>query len=140
EDAAREEAAFAHQADPTLPLPDVVDARLLYDQGQYAEGLPLFERAIESIARAHARPMPDLHYDTADTLARLDRLADAEPHYLAEIRAFPHASRARAGLASLYQATGRPDEAGRALTEMLQVTPTPESYAMASRLWKAFGN
>src|SRR5258708_4141471 len=41
-DAAREEAGLAREADPTLPLPIYIDARVLYDQGQYAEALPLF--------------------------------------------------------------------------------------------------
>jgi hypothetical protein len=26
------------------------------------------------------------------------------------------------------------------LTDMTRLTPTPESYAQAARLWKAFGN
>src|SRR5262249_40792586 len=95
EDAARAEAAFAPQPAPALPLPAFGDARILYDQGRYAEAPPLFEQAIASIARAHARPMADLHFYTGDTLVRLDRLETAEPHLLAEIRAFPQSTRAR---------------------------------------------
>ena len=40
----------------------------------------------------------------------------------------------------LYQATGRPDEAAAAVGDMTRVTPTPESYALAARLWTMFGN
>jgi hypothetical protein len=40
----------------------------------------------------------------------------------------------------LLQATARPDESARAIADMLRVTPTPESYALAARLWTMFGN
>ncbi len=39
---AREEAVLAREDDPTLPLPVYVEGRILYDQGQYADALPLF--------------------------------------------------------------------------------------------------
>ena len=35
---------LAHDEDPTLPLPIYIDARLLYDQGKYADALPGFLR------------------------------------------------------------------------------------------------
>ena len=40
----------------------------------------------------------------------------------------------------LYQASGEPDAAARVLTDMLQATPMPESYALAARLYMMFGN
>jgi len=40
----------------------------------------------------------------------------------------------------LYQASGQPDAAARVLTDMLHATPTPESYALAARLYMMFGN
>ena len=40
----------------------------------------------------------------------------------------------------LYQATGRAEAAGEALAEMLRVAPTPDSYALAARVWTMFGN
>jgi predicted Zn-dependent protease len=40
----------------------------------------------------------------------------------------------------LYQASGQPDAAARVLADMLRVTPTPESYALAARLYTMFGN
>jgi hypothetical protein len=40
----------------------------------------------------------------------------------------------------LYQASGRPGAAARVLTDMLHATPTPESYALAARLYMMFGN
>ena len=139
-DEARQEAAMAHEADPTLPMPAYIDARLLYDQGQYEDALPLFEQATLDVKRAHAAPVLPLRYYTADTLVHLDRNDEAEVEYGEALRDFPRDLRARSGLAALYQSTGRPDEAGQTITGMLQVVPTPESYALAARLWKAFGN
>ena len=84
--------------------------------------------------------MSELHFYTADTLVHLERYPEAEAHYFAELRDFPQQTRARVGLATLYQATERPEDAGRVLTDMTRLTPTPESYAQAARLWKALGN
>jgi len=121
-------------------MPAYVDARLLYDQGRYEEALPLFEQASLEVKRAHAAPMLPLHYYAADTLAHLDRDEEAEAEYGEALRDFPRDVRARGGLATLYQATGRGEEAGKAIDALLQVTPTPESYALAARLWNTFGN
>jgi len=139
-DAARTEADLARQADPKLPLPAYVNGRLLYDQGKFADALPLFEQAVAEQQKPGASRVSELHYYTGDTLGRLERYPDAETEFLAELRDFPQNIRARAGLAMLYQATGRPDEAASAIGDMTRVTPTPESYALASRLWTMFGN
>ena len=40
----------------------------------------------------------------------------------------------------LYQASGKPDAAARVLDDMLRITPTPDSYALAARLYTMFGN
>jgi choline-sulfatase len=139
-DGARDEAALAQAVDMTLPMPDYIEARLLYDQGKYADALPLFEQAAALIKESQAAPMAELHFYLADTLARLDRYSDAETHYLEEIRDYPQNTRARAGLATLYQVTGRPAEAGSVITDMVHVSPTPETYAVAARLWKSLGD
>ena len=47
--------------------------------------------------------------------------------------------RARAGLAMLYQATGRADTAEQAIRDMVRITPTQETYALAARLFTMFG-
>src|SRR5262249_23545367 len=73
-------------------------------------------------------------------LARLDRYQEAEAEYLDEIRDFPQNTRARVGLAMAYQAMDRLDEAGHVLTDMIQVSPTPDTYATAARLWRILGD
>jgi tetratricopeptide (TPR) repeat protein len=137
---AREEAALARKADPVCPLPQYVEARLLYDQGKYEEALPLFERAIAELKKPGAAPIAELHFYTADILTRLNRTAEAEAEFLEELRAFPHNLRARTGLAMLLHAGGRPDEATTAVTDMVRAIPTADGYTTAARLLTTFGD
>ena len=139
-DAARKEARLAREADPTLPMPSYIEGRLLYDQGKYDEALPLFEQAIAELKKSPVLQMTDLHFYTADTLGRLERYPEAEAEFIEELKFFPHNTRARGGLAMLYQASGKTDEAARVLGDMLRVTPTPDAYALAARLHTMFGN
>jgi len=138
--AAREHAALAREADPTLPLPIYIDARLLYDQGKYADALPLFMQAIAELRKSGTLQITELHFYTGDTLGRLERYQEAEAEFLEELKYFPHNTRARGGLAMLYQASGQPDAASRVLNDMTRGTPTPESFALAIRLHTMFGN
>jgi tetratricopeptide (TPR) repeat protein len=139
-EAARAEAARANDEDPRVPVSAFIDARLLYDQGHYADALPLFEQALEQQKKAAGIVLPDLHYYAADTYSRLDRYSEAEAEFLAELHDFPYHLRARAGLAALYHTMSRDDEAASAIAEMTDVLPTPESYAAAARLWSLVGN
>ncbi|HEY2151154.1 MAG TPA: sulfatase-like hydrolase/transferase [Vicinamibacterales bacterium] len=139
-DTARAEAAQAHEDDPAFPLPDYIEGRILYDQGKYADALPLFEKASADSKKPDAVPVAELHFYTADTLARLERYPEAEAEFGQELRFFPQNTRARGSLAMLYQADGRPTDAEQALTEMIRIVPTPDSYALAARLFTMFGN
>ena len=138
--AAREQATLANQVAPESPLPDYVEARLLYDQGRYAAALPLFERAVARRVQNTVRPIEGLHFYTADTLSRLDRAADAETEFWKELEAFPQSTRARVGLATLYHEAGRTDEAAGAVADLIRVSPTTEGYLAASRLLGSLGN
>jgi arylsulfatase A-like enzyme/Tfp pilus assembly protein PilF len=137
---AREEARLARAEDPTLPLPIYIDARLLYDQGKYADALPGFMQAIGELKKSGTLQINELHFYTGDTLARLERYPEAETELIEELKYFPQNIRARGGLAMLYQASGKPDAAVRVLGDLLRITPTPDSYALAARLHTMFGN
>jgi tetratricopeptide (TPR) repeat protein len=137
---ARAHAALARQAEPTLPAPAFVEGRLFYDASQLEKALEAFQSAIAEIDKTGAPPMADLHYYAGDTLMRLERPAEAEYHLQQELRAFPQHVRARGVLAALYHETGRTDEADEVLEAMLRVSPTPEAYSLATRLWTSFGN
>jgi arylsulfatase A-like enzyme/Tfp pilus assembly protein PilF len=139
-DQAREEARLGKEADPTLPLPLFIEARVLYDEARYEDALLLFEQAIGELKKPGALQMIELHFYTADTLARLERSDEAEAEFFEELKYFPQNTRARAGLAMLYQAGDRFDEAEAVLGDMIRITPTPESYALAARLYSMFGN
>lgn len=137
---ARRIAHAASEAAQARPLTPFVEARLLYDDGKYEEALPLFEQSIEQSKRADALQIGEVHYYCADTLERLERYDEAEAEYAEELSASPESARARAGLATLYQATGRSEDATRTLDEMIEMAPTPESYALAARLLTSFGD
>lgn len=131
-------AALAEQADPTLPLPLMVQGLLHYNRGDYAGAVPLLQQAR---ARFAQRPIQasDLHFFLGDALARLERYAEAEPMLREEIRLYPQNTRARTGLAMLLAATGRATDADRALAELLQVSPAPDTYARVADLYAMFG-
>ena len=139
-DTAREEADLAQQADPALPMPLFVQGRLLYDQARYADALPIFEQAVAALTASHGRPIAELHFDLADTLGRGPRGADAEGELLAELKAFPRNTRARAALATLHHHAGRTDEVEEVMDDLVRISPTSDTYNLAARLWTSFGN
>jgi arylsulfatase A-like enzyme/lipopolysaccharide biosynthesis regulator YciM len=135
---ARQEARLAQQADPTLPMPDIVEGTMLYNQGQYAQCLPYLARAAQALQHRTLQ-VPDVNYQIGDSLARLERYPEAERFLKAEIATFPFNTRARAGLAMLYRATGRDAESEQAIAELLRVSPEGEGPALARQLWTMFG-
>src|SRR6185436_3355607 len=120
---ARTEAGLAHEADPTMPLPIFIEARILYDQGKYAEALPLFQQTIDELKKMKSVQINELHFYTGDTLGRLERYPEAETQFIEELKFYPQNVRARAGLAMLYQATGKTDAVARVIDDMIRVTP-----------------
>jgi tetratricopeptide (TPR) repeat protein len=121
-----------------MPLPDFVEGLIRFEAGDFAGAVPYFEATLGKSA-GRTFEIPDLHYYLGDSLARLERFAEAEPQLQEEIRLFPSNIRARAGLAMLYRVQGRIDESARAIDTMLRVSPTPESFALAEKLWTMFG-
>jgi tetratricopeptide (TPR) repeat protein len=137
-DQARQEAAIAEQVDSTLPMKAFVEARLLYDQGRYAEALPHFEEALKQAA-SRQQQVPELHYYAGDTYGRLNQYPQAEQQFLAELKYFPQNTRAYTGLAMAYRAAGQDAQSDQAIQSLLKAAPMPESYTLAARLWTMFG-
>jgi arylsulfatase A-like enzyme/Tfp pilus assembly protein PilF len=135
---AREEAARAQKADPTIPLSDFVEGVIRYDAGQFEEALRYFQRAVES-SRQRIFPVADLHYYYGDTLARLERYPEAERALTLEIRMFPSNLRARAARAMLYRAQGRISESDQEIDDIVRTSPGPEGYSLAVKLYTMFG-
>ena len=136
---ARTEAQRASELDGSAPTAPFIEGRILYEQGHYDEAVPHFEQAIAELRNPQSRAIADLYYYAGDTLGRLERYHDAEVAFREELRLFPLNARARAGLAMLYQATDRRDEAAQTIQEMLRATPSPDTYALAARLYTMFG-
>ena len=135
---ARREAALARDADPTMPVPEVIEGQLLHKQGRFAEALPHFIKAGEALT-ARTVKLADVNYYIADCLARLERYAEAEKYFSAELAIFPENARARAGQAMLFRANGRDRESEEAIAAMIKTSPTPETYDLAAQLWTMFG-
>ena len=111
---ALKEASLAEQADPTLPMADYVRGLLLHEQKKFGEALPFFQRASQRIAGRTVQ-LNDLHYYLGDCLAQEGRLEEAEQAFQKEVTLFPHLTRARNGLAMLYEASGRTDLTARTI-------------------------
>ena len=134
---AEREAALAHAADPTLPLPLYVKGLRLHHAGRFAEALPAFQEAIALLA-GRTIQLNGLHYYTGDTLAQLNRYAEAEAEFDKELALFPDNLNARASLAMLNVATGREERVRKSIDDILRSAPTPEGYALAEELWTMF--
>jgi tetratricopeptide (TPR) repeat protein len=136
---AQRHAEAAQADDPWLPMPQFVRGRLLYDEGNYEAALAAFEQA-ETLAAAHAHSVEDLRWYLGDTLARLDRYAEAETHFREELRAFPRNIRSYSSLATLYRASNRDRSVEDVIAALIDAAPTPEGYATAARLWTILGD
>jgi choline-sulfatase len=138
-DAARRQAQLAHAADPTLPMPAFVEGLILHGQGRYEAALPHFMAAKQALTSRTVQ-MPDVNYYIGDSLARLERYAEAERFFREEIGINPAHVRARAGVAMLYRAMGRTAESEQAIADLIRSSPTPEGYDVAAQLWTMFGD
>ena len=131
-----------------MPMPkrasvDDYFARLADVQQPHLHALRRLSLGVDAKAREELKgrtiQINDLNYYIGDSLARLERYAQAEPFLREEVRIFPHNIRARAGLAMLYRAMGRDLDSERVVEELLRMSPTPEGRAMAAQLWTMFG-
>lgn len=132
-------AEAAERHDPTLPMVTVVTGRLHYAAGRFEDALTAFENAVKTQSES-PRPLPGLHGYLGDTLARLDRLPEAETAFREELRLVPDSLQAYTGLAGLYQAADRPGDFENTIEALMKSVPTPEGYDAAVRLWTAAGD
>jgi len=138
-EAATEHAAAAHEADPSIPVRQFVQGRLLYEEGKYKDAVTTFAQAVMTLAEAN-RSLADLHLYLGESLARLDRYDEAESQFREELRDFPRSIQAYTSLAMLYRASNRDAAVEDVLNELVASTPTPEGYGVAARLWTILGD
>ncbi|HEX6316854.1 MAG TPA: tetratricopeptide repeat protein, partial [Gemmatimonadaceae bacterium] len=129
----------AREADPESPIEGFVRGRILYNEAKYEEAAAAFQEAV-SDAGKRKRSIPELHLYLGESLAHLDRYVEAEAQYREELRTFPRSVQVYSRLAMLYAATNRQEAVEDVLNELVAATPTPESYAVAARLWTIVGN
>lgn len=137
--AARQAAKAAEQADPSLPMTAFVEGLLAHRSGNYAAAIPHLLAARQALTTRTVQ-MPELNYYIADSLARLERYSEAEPFFRAEVDLSRGNARAWAGLAMLYMAMGRTDDAEKTVAALVHWIPTREGHNMAAQLWTMFGN
>ena len=138
-DTATAQAKAAHDADPALPIEPFVRGRLLYEEGKYGEAAAALQEAA-TMAQGQKRSIPELYLYLGESLAHLERYSEAEAQYREELRTFPRSVHVYSRLAMLYAATKREEAVEDVLNELVAATPTPESYAVAARLWTIVGN
>jgi tetratricopeptide (TPR) repeat protein len=132
-------AEAAREADGRVPVAEFVNGRILYDAAKYDEALTVFKQA-DAALREHGGALADLHMYIGDTLARLERSAEAELAFREELLAFPRSTQAYARLALLYRDMDKADAVEDVINELVAATPTPEGYAVAAQLWTELGD
>jgi len=137
-DAATQHAEAAHAANPSLPLPQFVRGRLLYNAGEYDMAIAAFREA-EAAVRHNGEALEQLHLSLGQALARTEQYTEAEEEFREELQQFPHDLQAYGALAMLYHASGRDDEVEDVLNALVDAAPSPEGYAIAARLWSTLG-
>jgi tetratricopeptide (TPR) repeat protein len=115
----------------------VVMAELRAGQGHYAEALQLLDRLR---GEPDAAPLVDLEATRGDALARMNRSAEAETAFRAELAAFPHNRQAYTRLAILYVTLGRLDDAERTLDQMFAANRSRSTAELAAETWAAVEN
>jgi len=138
-EAATEHAAAAHDANPSIPVRQFVQGRLLYEEGKYEESATTLAQAAASLTESN-RAFADLHLYLGESLARLDRYDEAESQFREELKEFPRSMQAYTSLAMLYRASNRDAAVEDVLNELVASTPTPEGYGVAARLWTILGD
>ncbi|HEX5213887.1 MAG TPA: sulfatase-like hydrolase/transferase [Vicinamibacterales bacterium] len=137
-DDALKEAELAQQADPGLPVLELLRGMIAYNDGKYADALPHLLNAHAAYAKRTVQAN-DLNFFIADSLARLERYAEAEPYFKEELRINPQNSRAWAGFALLLRSTGRTADAEQAVQMLLQLN-NPVAFERAAYLYGIFGD
>jgi arylsulfatase A-like enzyme/Tfp pilus assembly protein PilF len=110
-DLALTEATLAEGADASRPVRAYVEGRMAFDRRHYADAFESFESALTRLETTPRQPLADLRLYAAESLLRLERFSEAESLFLEQLKDSPESGRARAGLATVYKATGRASEA-----------------------------
>lgn len=130
--------ARAAAEDPAFRRPArVLEAFVLVQQGRLASALQLLDRTRSEAGAATA--VRDLESTRGDILARMERAAEAETAFRAELASFPQNREAWSRLALLHFASGHPERAAGTLEAMYENSPDPSTALMAAGIAEAVG-
>jgi arylsulfatase A-like enzyme/Tfp pilus assembly protein PilF len=118
----------------------VVLARVLSASGKLAEALEVLDRTQRELTAAGLEPVEDLEGTRADVLARMNRTAEAEKAFRAEIERYPANRRAYTSYAILLVTQGRKADAERVLEALLRANPGRSSALLAAEMWTIVGD
>ena len=95
---------------------------------------------VKSRADGAGSPVPpNFWFARGDTLARMERIPEAEQSFAQEIRLYPKNREAYVRLAVLQTLTGRESEAMRTFEGMITANPESSSYALAAETFNNLG-
>lgn len=114
----------------------VLVAQAYVAQGRLADAM----RLLDGIRAQKAEPVLDLEATRADVLARMNRPAEAEAAFRAELQAFPKNREAYTRLAILLVTLDRAGDAERTLEEMFAANRTRSTAMLAAETWQVVEN
>ena len=132
-------AAAVQAARPDVPMRAFVQGWLLARAGNNEEAERVLMEAA-AMLRQHDTALEGVHLTLGDVRLSLEKPADAEAAFRAELTDFPNSVAAYTGLAKALYASDRLPEAEQTITALLASAPTPVGYAAAIRLYSTFGN
>ncbi|HYG62610.1 MAG TPA: sulfatase-like hydrolase/transferase [Thermoanaerobaculia bacterium] len=132
-------AALAARGSRIGPL--IILAQVLQAQGKLEESLEQTRLAEQELSRMEGdRKFAGLFFVQGDTLARMERFADAERAFQREIADFPGSPGPYSRLAVIYATQGRPAEAVGMLRRMVETNNSPAAYAEAVKTLRILGD
>jgi Flp pilus assembly protein TadD len=114
----------------------VLLARIAIEQGKTADAL----RLLDDLKKGNRTLVLDLESTRGDALARMERVAEAENAFGAEIAAFPNNREAYTRLAVLYAMLGRSGDAENTLQRMFDANHSASTARLAAETWSVVEN
>ena len=138
-DTAEAEAKASLEERPRRRIPHLLLGRVKRDRRDLAGALAELDTVVDLGKQGSLQPLYNVNYLRGDILARMGREREAEEAFRQEMRDFPGAPPAYAGLAMLYASQGKDGEARGILTELASAR-TPEAMFTAARTYEILGD
>ncbi|MFN2387309.1 MAG: sulfatase-like hydrolase/transferase [Thermoanaerobaculia bacterium] len=136
---AEAEAKASLQERPGRRIPHLILGRVQRDRRNLAGALEELDRVVELTRQGTLQPLYNVNYLRGDIFARMGREREAEEAFRQEMRDFPSAPPAYAGLAMLYASQGKEGEARGVLEELVSAR-TPDAIFTAAHTFEILGD